>query len=181
MAKRRALLLLGAPSKRCHLSPSGVDRPLESMAPSGGATPRSLLDLMGTRCRKRPRHQEEDPETREEGAPLRREPADCDTRKRHAANLLTLRTSGSSLRRRSFSAPSSSEKRPRGDCAGSEAVTPKANDEALNGTDDSAYNSFQYWRAPLPELNLSLLEDPGRSPSKDEPEYKDSSSEFMET
>lgn len=129
MAKRRALLLLGAPSKRCHLSPSGVDRPLESMAPSGGATPRSLLDLMGTRCRKRPRHQEEDPETREEGAPLRREPADCDTRKRHAANLLTLRTSGSSLRRRSFSAPSSSEKRPRGDCAGSEAVTPKANDE----------------------------------------------------
>lgn len=53
--------------------------------------------------------------------------------------------------------------------------------QALNGTDDSAYNSFQYWRAPLPELNLSLLEDPGRSPSKDEPEYKDSSSEFMET
>ncbi|KAL6114500.1 uncharacterized protein ACO6RY_05249 [Pungitius sinensis] len=175
MAKRRAehTLLHVAPSKRCHLSLSGADPPLQSTAPTGGLSPPSLLDLMGTRCRKRPRYPAEDPEKREEGAPLRREPANCDTRK-HAANLLTVRPSGGVPGRRSSGAASSAEKRARGDCSGSEAVTPKANDEAgdYNATEDSAYNSFQYWRAPLPELNLSLL---------DEPKYKDSSSEFMET
>ncbi|KAM8886038.1 uncharacterized protein C9orf40 homolog [Spinachia spinachia] len=184
MAKRRAerSLLHGAPPKRCHLSLSGVDQPQESMAPTGGVSPPSLLDLMDTRCRKRPRCPEEDPKKREEGALLPREPADCDTRK-HAANLWTPRTSGGFLVRRSFGAPSSSKKRPRGDCAGPEAVSPEANDEAgdYNNTEDGAYNTFQYWRTPLPELNLSLLDDPTHSPSKDEHKYKDPSSEFMET
>uniref|UniRef100_A0A7N6A9G3 Putative WW-binding domain-containing protein n=1 Tax=Anabas testudineus TaxID=64144 RepID=A0A7N6A9G3_ANATE len=41
--------------------------------------------------------------------------------------------------------------------------------------DNCTYNSFQYWRVPLPELDLSLLEDAGdHSQAKD----KDSSSEF---
>uniref|UniRef100_A0A3Q2ZKJ9 Uncharacterized protein n=1 Tax=Kryptolebias marmoratus TaxID=37003 RepID=A0A3Q2ZKJ9_KRYMA len=49
--------------------------------------------------------------------------------------------------------------------------------------EDSIYNSFQYWRVPLPELNLSLLEDPSddsqtKTPSKNP---NDSPSDAMET
>uniref|UniRef100_A0A3Q1EWP7 Putative WW-binding domain-containing protein n=1 Tax=Acanthochromis polyacanthus TaxID=80966 RepID=A0A3Q1EWP7_9TELE len=45
-------------------------------------------------------------------------------------------------------------------------------------TDDCTYNSFQYWRVPLPELDLSLLEDTGdHSQSKEKLKTKDSSSD----
>lgn len=43
---------------------------------------------------------------------------------------------------------------------------PSQGDEDANA-DDCTYNSFQYWRVPLPELDLSLLED-----AKDEPPTK---------
>ncbi|KAK7933881.1 hypothetical protein WMY93_004777 [Mugilogobius chulae] len=38
--------------------------------------------------------------------------------------------------------------------------------------EDSTFNSFQFWRVPLPELDMSLLLEPPK---------KDSSSEEMET
>ncbi|XP_075960658.1 uncharacterized protein LOC142964283 [Anarhichas minor] len=183
MAKRRpddTTLLHGSPSKRCHLSLSSVDLPPESMAPTGGVSPPSLLALMGSRCRKRPHHFE-DPEKQEEAA-LHRKPACCDTRK-HAATLLALQTSGGFQDRRGSSTLTGSKKRPRDDCTGLETVAPKANDKAGedNSTEDCTYNTFQYWRAPLPELNLSLLEDANHSQSKDRPKVKDSSSDAMET
>ncbi|XP_068559852.1 uncharacterized protein C9orf40 homolog [Cebidichthys violaceus] len=182
MAKRRSedALLHGSPSKRCHLSLSSVVLPPESMAPTGGVSPPSLLALMGSRCRKRP-HYFEDPENQAE-APLYRKPACCDTRK-HAATLLTLQASGGFQDRCSSSTPTSSKKRPRDDCTGLETVAPKANDKAGedNDTEDCTYNSFQYWKVPLPELNLSLLEDANHSQSKDKPKVKDSSSDAMET
>uniref|UniRef100_A0A3Q1BGU9 Putative WW-binding domain-containing protein n=1 Tax=Amphiprion ocellaris TaxID=80972 RepID=A0A3Q1BGU9_AMPOC len=47
-------------------------------------------------------------------------------------------------------------------------------------TDDCTYNSFQYWRVPLPELDLSLLEDTGdHSQSKEKLQTKDSSSDVF--
>lgn len=49
-----------------------------------------------------------------------------------------------------------------------------------NKSEDHTYNSFQYWRAPLPELDLSLLED-DHSQTKDKSKVKDSSSVAMET
>uniref|UniRef100_A0A665U8E9 Putative WW-binding domain-containing protein n=1 Tax=Echeneis naucrates TaxID=173247 RepID=A0A665U8E9_ECHNA len=48
--------------------------------------------------------------------------------------------------------------------------------------EDCTFNSFQYWRAPLPELDLSLLEDvSGCSPSTQKSNVKDSFSDVMET
>uniref|UniRef100_A0A4W6FTV7 Putative WW-binding domain-containing protein n=1 Tax=Lates calcarifer TaxID=8187 RepID=A0A4W6FTV7_LATCA len=49
-------------------------------------------------------------------------------------------------------------------------------------TEDCTYNSFQYWRVPLPELDLSLLEDvDSHSQTKQKSDVKDSSSDAMET
>lgn len=52
-------------------------------------------------------------------------------------------------------------------------------DEDAN-TEDCTYNSFQYWRVPLPELDLSLLED-ASAHSKTKDKSKASSSDAMET
>ncbi|XP_034397711.1 uncharacterized protein C9orf40 homolog [Cyclopterus lumpus] len=180
MAKRRAedTLLHGSPSKRCHRSLSSVGLPLESMAPTGCVSPPSLLALMG--CRKRPHHPE-DPQ-KQEDAPLYREPANCDTRK-HGANILPQQTSGGFQGPRRSSTLTSSKKRPRDNCASLETAIPKENDKAGedNNTEDCTYNSFQYWKLPLPELNLSLLKDENHSQRKEEPKVKDSASDAMET
>uniref|UniRef100_A0A667XAH5 Putative WW-binding domain-containing protein n=1 Tax=Myripristis murdjan TaxID=586833 RepID=A0A667XAH5_9TELE len=40
----------------------------------------------------------------------------------------------------------------------------KADGDSINV--DSTFNSFQYWRVPLPELDLSLLEDTSNQPEK---------------
>ncbi|XP_056275201.1 uncharacterized protein C9orf40 homolog [Pseudoliparis swirei] len=176
MAKRRAedTLLRGSPSKRCYRSVSAADLPLERMAPTGGESPPSLLALMGGR--KRPRHFEDS--QNQEDAPLYREPANCDTR-----NVLLQQTSGGFRGPRSFSTLTSSKKRPRDDSAGLETVIPNANDKAGedNNTEDCSYNSFQYWKLPLPELNLALLKDENHSKSKEEPKVKDFAPDAMET
>ncbi|XP_054467561.1 uncharacterized protein wu:fa19b12 [Anoplopoma fimbria] len=186
MAKRLAeeTLLHGSPSKRCYRSLSSVELQLESMAETGGVSPPSLLGLMGSRCRKRP-HTFGDPEKQEqeeeeEGAPLSCKPAHCDTRK-HAADMTALQTAGSLQGRRGSS--TSSKKRPRDDCAGLETAIPKANHEADedHDTEDCTFNSYQFWRVPLPELDLSLLDDANHSQSKDEPKVKGSYSDAMET
>ncbi|XP_059193866.1 uncharacterized protein wu:fa19b12 [Centropristis striata] len=185
MAKRRVedTLLHDSPSKRCCRSLCGVDMQLESMVPTGGVSPPSLLALLGSRCRKRPLYFE-DPEIQEEAAAaLYRKPTHCDTRK-HAANVLTVQTSGSFQERRSSSTPTSSKKRPREDSTGTETAC-KANDKTDEDSnpEDCSYNSFQYWRVPLPELDLSLLDDANDfSQRKDESKVKDSSSaDAMET
>ncbi|XP_042344786.1 uncharacterized protein wu:fa19b12 [Plectropomus leopardus] len=184
MAKRRAedTLLHDSPSKRCYRLLSSVDMQLDSMAPAGGVNPPSLLALLGSRCRKRPYYFEE-PEKQDEAA-LYRKPRHCDTRK-PAANVLAVNTSGSFQDCRSSKCTlTSSKKRPRDDCTGSETVIPKATDDKAEDTDteDCTYNSFQYWRVPLPEVNLSLLEDAtDHSQTKDKSKVKDSFSDAMET
>ncbi|XP_040011493.1 uncharacterized protein wu:fa19b12 [Xiphias gladius] len=189
MAKRRAedTPLHGSPSKRCYRSRCGVDMQLESVPPTGGVSrsPPSVLALLGRRCGKRPYCFEDAKRTQdEETAGLRRKTTNCDTRK-HAANVLTVRTSGSFQDRRSSVTLTSHKKRPREDCAGSETVIPEANDKAADGdtsTEDCAYNSFQYWRVPLPELDLSLLQDVNSlSQTKPKSKVSDSSSDAMET
>lgn len=48
--------------------------------------------------------------------------------------------------------------------------------------EDCAYNSFQYWRVPLPELDLSLLEDASdHSQTEKRSNVKDCNSDAMET
>lgn len=132
MAKRRAEdpLLHDSPSKR-HFRPlCSVDMQLGSMAPVGGVSPPSLLALLGSRARKRPYYFEEsDIKQRQQDSSLHRKAAHCDARK-HAANVGTEPTSGSFQDRRSNSgASTSSKKRPREDCAGSETVVPQATDK----------------------------------------------------
>ncbi|KAM9361009.1 uncharacterized protein ABDE67_001638 [Symphorus nematophorus] len=187
MAKRRAEdpLLLDSPSKRCYRSLCSVDMQLGSMAPTSGVvSPPSLLALLGSRSRKRPYYfmdpEEQEQEEDEAAAALYRKPTHCCDIRKHAASVLTVQTSGSFQDRRS------SKKRPREDCTGSETfrVIPKDNDKADEdtGTEDSTYNSFQYWRPPLPELDLSLLEDTNdQDQTKDTSEVKDSSYDAMET
>lgn len=48
-------------------------------------------------------------------------------------------------------------------------------------TEDCMYNSFQYWRVPLPELDLSLLgEASNNTGAEDKSKVKDSFSDAME-
>uniref|UniRef100_A0A3Q2VEF7 Putative WW-binding domain-containing protein n=1 Tax=Haplochromis burtoni TaxID=8153 RepID=A0A3Q2VEF7_HAPBU len=196
MAKRRAedTLLHNSPSKRCFRSLCAVDIQAESMAPSGGVSPPSLLALLGTRCRKRPQYFDE-----EETASYRKT-SHYDARKR-AVNVSAVQTSGSFQDRRSSSV-TSSQKRPREgseepdtgtDWSAGNKMLPRScvwtlhfylsvpfqADEDAN-TEDCTYNSFQYWRVPLPELDLSLLED-ASDHSKTKDKSKASSSDAMET
>ncbi|XP_047447062.1 uncharacterized protein wu:fa19b12 [Mugil cephalus] len=166
MAKRRTedTVLNDSPSKRCFRSLCRVDMQLESMAPTGGVNPPSLMALLGSRCRKRPYYFEDLERQEEEGA-LFPKTTHCDTRK-PAASVLT---SGSFQEHRSSSTVTAcTKKRPRKDCTSSEGPIPKANDKADTDTEDCTYNSFQFWRVPLPELDLSLLED-DHSQTKEKP------------
>ncbi|XP_073322668.1 uncharacterized protein [Pagrus major] len=166
MAKRRAedpLLLPDSPSKRCCRSLCSVDMQLGSMAPSGGVSPPSLLALLGSRSRKRPSYFEEPEGGDEEAALLCRKATHCCDTRKHAASVLTVQASGSFQDRRSSSTITSSKKRHRDECTALGTAIAQVNDKADEDTnyEDCTYNSFQFWRVPLPELDLSLLEDAG--------------------
>lgn len=191
MAKRRAEDTLLHDSKRCYRALCGIDMQLESMvAPK---SPSSLLALLGSRCRKRPYYFEEPEQPQQqpqqqqqqqqlEEAPLYRKTTHCCDTRKHAPDVYTVPTSASFQERRSSIKPSNSKKRPREDSVGSETAS-KANDEvdADSTTEDCTFNSFQYWRVPLPELDLSLLEDASaQSQTKDKSKVKNSS-DAMET
>lgn len=131
MAKRRAedTLLHDSPSKRYFRSLCSVDMQLGSMPPTGDVSPPSLLALLGSRARKRPYYFEDpDKQQEEEETSLHRKATRCDTRK-HAANLTEQTSGGFQGRRSSSSALTSSKKRPRDDCGGSETVVPKEKDK----------------------------------------------------
>ncbi|XP_060893730.1 uncharacterized protein wu:fa19b12 [Labrus mixtus] len=187
MAKRRAedTLLHDSPPKRCYRSLCSVDMQTGGMAPSGGVSPPSLLALMGNRCRKRPHYfeepEKEEEEEEEEESALCLKPTKCDMRK--AQVLTKVQTSAGFQERHNASTRTSSKKRTREDCTGSETALPKSNDEADADTnaEDCTYNSFQYWRVPLPELDLSLLEDNNdHTQTKNKSKEKYSSSDAME-
>ncbi|XP_029367303.1 uncharacterized protein wu:fa19b12 [Echeneis naucrates] len=185
MAKRRAqdTPLRNSPSKRCCRSVCGVDPGQDCTAPAGGVSlsPPSLLALLGSRCRKRPHYFEE--QQQEEAAELFPTTVQGDARRKHPAGVGTVQTSGTFHDRGRSSSLTNTKKRPREDRAG--RVSPPADDKSAGGdmdAEDCTFNSFQYWRAPLPELDLSLLEDvSGCSPSTQKSNVKDSFSDVMET
>lgn len=177
MAKRRAedILFADLPSKRCFRPLCGVDMQLESMAPAGDVSPSSLLALLGSRCRKRPFCCEEPEQQQTTQAALDRNTAHSDGSKKQTERTPTVQNSGS----HSSATLTNSQKR---FCTDSDTIKPKANDNVdveTTDTEDSIFNSFQYWRVPLPELDLSLLED--YSPPKDKSKLKSSFSDDMET
>ncbi|KAF7199212.1 uncharacterized protein C9orf40 homolog [Nothobranchius furzeri] len=174
MAKRRAeeRLLFESPTKRRYAQPlSKADIWLESMVPTGGVR---------SRCRKRP-HSLENEEKAEEAAPCLTRPL-CESKKPPAVSREPI--SESFQDECTSSRTTQVQKRPRVDHVGAEAVLPSCNDKAVgNGhAEDSIYNSFQYWRVPLPALDLSLLDDlSDSSQTKHEPKVTDSNLDAMET
>ncbi|XP_034547955.1 uncharacterized protein wu:fa19b12 [Notolabrus celidotus] len=181
MAKRRTedgLLQHDPPSKKCRPLCS-VDMQLGGMAPSVDVSPPSLLDLLGSRCRKRT-HFFEDLEKQEDEVALCLKPTHCEARK-HAVHVST---SGSFQERRSPGTLTSSRKRSREDCTSPDTTSTKTGAKTDEDTteEDSTYNSFQFWRVPLPELDLSLLEDYNDHPqTQKKSKVKDISADTMET
>ncbi|XP_029960337.1 uncharacterized protein C9orf40 [Salarias fasciatus] len=186
MAKRRAeeCLLYESPSKRCCARLSRVDIPLDSMAPTGGGvSPPALLALLDSRCRKRSHYPEAPDSQVETRTALHGKAVHCDAREN--INVESVHTSGSFQKRPVSPGPDTNpSKRPRSDSKSSETDIRGAADEGdkEQNTEDFIYNSFQYWRLPLPQLDLSLLESGSDDPqTKGTSKLKDSSYDAMET
>ncbi|XP_013867493.1 uncharacterized protein C9orf40 homolog [Austrofundulus limnaeus] len=186
MAKRRAenTLLLDSPGKRKYSRPlCSVDLQLESSASPtvAGVSPPSLLALLGSRCRKRSHFFENEEQPGEATSPLK---SSLCVSKKAAADVLTERVSGSFQDRRQTSSctVTNKKKRARQDSRCSDTVLSTVGDKTAEDTptEDSMYNSFQYWRVPLPELDLSLLDDPSDD-SQTKTNTVVSSSDAMET
>ncbi|KAM4579572.1 uncharacterized protein V3H82_008792 [Fundulus diaphanus] len=179
MAKRRAeeAVLLGSPTKRKPFPPlCCVDMPMESVAPAGGVSPPSLLTLLGSRCRKRPHYFDNEEANL---CPL----ISLSGSGKHAKYALKEQSSGSFQDQR-MSCALSRKKRPRVNSVGSDTVTPTDKDKTAEDSsdEDGTYNSFQYWRVPLPELDLSLLEDASdHQQTKDKANDRDATSDAMES
>uniref|UniRef100_A0A1A8GJD4 Putative WW-binding domain-containing protein n=1 Tax=Nothobranchius korthausae TaxID=1143690 RepID=A0A1A8GJD4_9TELE len=182
MAKRRAeeRLLFDSPTKRRYVQPlSKAGIRLESMVPT---KPPQSVPTGGVRspCRKRPHFLEN--EKAEEAAPCLTRPL-CESKK-PPANVLREPISESFQDECTSSRSTQVQKRPRVDHVGAEAVLPSCSDKAVGNSlaEDSIYNSFQYWRVPLPELDLSLLDDlSDSSQTKHEPKVTGSNLDAMET
>ncbi|XP_055017708.1 uncharacterized protein wu:fa19b12 [Boleophthalmus pectinirostris] len=183
MAKRRAsedALLCTSPSKKCR-GLCGVDMRLESVAASGGVShgvsPPSLHALLGSRCRKRPLYFDET-EATDFDLELFRKSTHDDLQVKHPAypnhqinTVHPQQTSGNFQEPRNFTNAKSTNKRTREDCdEPADTVNSKAVVDRKTDIEDN-FNSFQFWRIPLPELDMSLLQEPN----------KDFSSEEMET
>ncbi|XP_061624607.1 uncharacterized protein wu:fa19b12 [Phyllopteryx taeniolatus] len=155
MAKRHTddTLFSQSPAKRkfrclCRV----VDLQLESMAAYGGVSPSRTLALLSGRCRKRPRSLE-DSDVPQEAAPRCLKKTNPDA---HDGSASHAQTCG--LNREDLSS-STSRKRRRQESVQLETATAHLNDKTDADSEDCTFNSFQYWRAPLPQLDLSLLEE----------------------
>ncbi|XP_072289422.1 uncharacterized protein [Eucyclogobius newberryi] len=182
MAKRRVsddILLNASPKKKCR-GLCLVDTRLQSLAPSG-VSPPSLLALLGSRCRKRPFYFDDTGETDFDMAHLRKS-AHGDPQTRHELNTVQQQISGNVQKPRNsthsaHSANSKSTNKKRGRSAGEEPAD-TTNSKAMLEVDakkdneDRSFNSFLFWRPPLPELDMSLLQEPLKN---------DSCAEEMET
>ncbi|XP_030647684.1 uncharacterized protein C9orf40 homolog [Chanos chanos] len=159
MTKRRAenVLLSDVPNKRLS-SLCGPETHHKCAHMVQTTASPSLLTLVGNRCRKRPNFFEEEEESHEFTLSPKK----------------TLTSMKNSPDRGMSSGRFRDESKP--PVRSSSCVPPKTGTrEGVTCTDEdlSSYNSFQYWRVPLPELDLSLLdgdnasETSGTSHSKD--------------
>ncbi|CAL8347032.1 unnamed protein product [Lota lota] len=182
MTKRRAedALFGGIPSKICYGSLCNLDMQLKGSATSGPVNPPSLQALLGSRCRKRP-YSFEEAEVQE--SVRNRKPANDDPGN-HALSGVMADSSRSYQDRPTSPTQKSAKKRPRDDDVSQKTFpkVAKANDDKNNDSDDIRYNSFQFWRIPLPALDLSLLEDAdSKSEARKKVTAKDPVLDGMET
>ncbi|XP_061841768.1 uncharacterized protein [Nerophis lumbriciformis] len=173
MAKRHAevTLVSDRPAKRSFRSHCLADLQLESMAYHGDVSPPCTPALS---VKERPCCSEK---TREEPSRLYRnttEPLDAasDKTTSHACSAsFSATSSGSTTKKR--------RREESDDVVGAIAEVTDEVDSA--DTEDCTYNTFQFWRVPLPELDLSLLdESSGQSQAKHKSNVK-TSWDAMET
>ncbi|XP_043094838.1 uncharacterized protein wu:fa19b12 [Puntigrus tetrazona] len=180
MTKRRAENALhpDIPHKRCFRSLSDNDKPVGGVNVIQNATPSSLLTKTEQRYRKRPSYVEDSLDAH--NLP-RKVPANGFNSVLADGTACESRTfeddddAGRPVTRRSSRAlQTQSDKQ-----AGEENNIAKG-DKAMHTDEDlSPFNSFQFWRVPLPELDLSLLETDSSSGSHVASSTKDL--EAMET
>lgn len=172
MTKRRAETLF----IHDNLSPTTIslfrfDTQFESMAAAGDLNPPSMLALLNNKHRKkRPFHFEEG-RSHEENSPPRKistsnklvtvTSLDCsvqDGRFKKGCDVMPVRESNAYLKKHAREDPASLHCFNKVIDGVLKPVTSIV--EHDDGDSDlSKFNSFQYWRAPLPALDLSLLQD----------------------
>ncbi|XP_018954093.1 uncharacterized protein wu:fa19b12 [Cyprinus carpio] len=157
MTKRRAENILHPEitHKRCFRSLSDNDKPVGGVNVIQNVFPSSLLTLAGQRCRKRPSYLEDS--------------LDADNLPRKvAANginfVLAVRNTCKSRTLEDGAGRPGTRRSSRALQTQSNKQTDEGNsittgDKVMHTDEDlSPFNSFQFWRVPLPELDLALLE-----------------------
>ncbi|KAJ8262923.1 hypothetical protein COCON_G00153800 [Conger conger] len=189
MTKRSAedALFCDASLKRCVRSLCKIDAQLPGMAVAfgGNVNPPSLPGFAAT-CRKRAFCFDEQ-ELPGVARPWKKSTTGCDNQDVGARvsgkyNIISLKHTASFLQENKplggseLNSPCRfSKKRMRNDSVGSQNVL-KQLDKGTPADDDlSTFNSFQYWRVPLPEVDLSLLQTNGDAEELSQHPVKDSS------
>lgn len=189
MTKRRAeqVLLHDVPYKRRQFSRGSFDTHLESMTAAGGVSPPFLLALLGSRCRKRPFYCEDEEESREKVQPSKIKASDhrvC-APDGPLTSFQDKTCNGNILLAKQTASKANSIKRAREDSGTSKLTSPKIvthkHENGEEGNDFSTFNSFQYWRVPLPVLDLSLIQTENMGNTKKLTPAKDFFSDAMET
>ncbi|KAJ8006025.1 hypothetical protein DPEC_G00123970 [Dallia pectoralis] len=157
-----------------------IDTQLQSTDPGGCVNPPSLLALLGRRCKKRPHYFDEQEE------PHNILSASCDHHRVSVIENVLVKKCGS-FRESSPPAKSASltsKKRVREDTAASTCDATKreiSKDDDADDSDLCTFNSFQFWRVPLPEIDLSIVQINYSSGPIEGPTVKDLSSDAMES
>ncbi|XP_067296309.1 uncharacterized protein wu:fa19b12 [Pseudorasbora parva] len=169
MTKRRAENILPPeiPSKRSFRS-LDIHVVGENVIQNDNFNPSSLLSFAGQRCRKRPKYLEDPLNTdkiRRKGAANRIDSVLAD---KNTCKSRTFEDAG-----RPVTLRASCEHQTESNKQHDEEINLTARDRVMHTDEDlSPFNSFQFWRVPLPELDLSLLET--------EPSVRSSSTKDLE-
>lgn len=159
MNKRRAenILLPEIPHKRCFRSLSDDDKPIGVVNVLQNAIPFSLLTLAGQRCRKRPSYLEDSLDTDNLPRKVAANRVDSELADGNTCKSGTFEDGSGNVRpvtRRSSRALQTQSNKQT-----DEENNITAEDKVMHTDEDlSPFNSFQFWRVPLPELDLSVLE-----------------------
>ncbi|XP_076020760.1 uncharacterized protein LOC143011680 [Genypterus blacodes] len=154
------------------------------MADNEAASPPALPSLFESDCRKRSCNFD-DPEQQKQVA-LHRKTTQCNNRS-DAASVSSVHAGGSPRDCCSSTTIPNAKKRARDDRPAptqTPALPHRDGDrmDANSNSEDDAYNSFQFWRVPLLELDLSLLDDASdQSRPIDKSKSRDSCADAMET
>ncbi|KAK9974867.1 hypothetical protein ABG768_022935 [Culter alburnus] len=156
MTKRRAENILPSeiPIKRSFRSLYNIDKPVVGVNVVQSAKPSSLLSFVGQHCRKRPKYFEDPLDTDNLPRKVAANRVDSVLVDKNTCKSRTFEDAGRPVTRRSSCARQmESNKQPE------EENNLTAGDKVMHTDEDlSPFNSFQFWRVPLPELDISLLE-----------------------